>query len=238
MPLAFGTAAIGLIRNLGIALPDTPPTGVPEIPMDGEKKTSVVVYGAGSTVGVFVVQLAKMLDLFVIGVAGDSAAAAKAFGCDVVLNYRSPSHESELTQAVKDHDAKYAFDAVSEHGTFQRVAYAMHQNGGGHITVLLPVSDEEKEYISSDVTLTRTFVGDAHNPKAEGGQGFAAKYFKLAGEWLDAGLLKPQKVTIVPGGLSGVEEGLRRLQEGEVSGEKLVYRISETPGLGDGVAEA
>lgn len=38
-------------------------------------------------------------------------------------------------------------------------------------------------------------------------------------------------MTVVPGGLEGVEEGLRRLQQGEVRGEKLVYRIKETPGL-------
>ncbi len=231
--LAFGTAAIGLLRNLGLALPSAPEGEVPKIPIEGEHKTSLVVYGAGSTVGIWAVQLAKMLDLFVIGVAGDSADAAKAFGCDVVLNYRSPSHESELSRAVKEHDVKYAYDCVSEHGTFQRLAYSMHQNGGGHITVLLPVSDEDKEFIPADVKLTRTFVADAHSSEAEGGQAFAAKYYKLVGEWLEAGLIKPQKITIVPGGLSGVEEGLRRLQDGEVSGEKLVYRISETPGLSE-----
>lgn len=238
VPLAFLTAAIGLIRNLGLTLPEAPAGEVPKIPIEGEHKTSLIVYGAGSTVGIFVVQLAKMLDLFVVGVAGDSAAGAKSYGCDLVLNYRSPSHESELTRAVKEFDIKYAFDAVSEHGSFQRVAYSMHQNRGGHITVLLPVSDEDKEFIADDVKLTRTFVHDAHNPEVEGGQAFAAKYAKLVGEWLEAGLIKPQKVKIVPGGLEGVEEGLRMLQEGEVSGEKLVYRISETPGLEGAKVEA
>ena len=63
--LAFGTAAIGLIRNLGLNLPNAPNGEVPKIPVDGEHKTSLIVYGAGSTVGIWVVQLAKMLDLFV-----------------------------------------------------------------------------------------------------------------------------------------------------------------------------
>jgi len=52
-----------------------------------------------------------------------------------------------------------------------------------------------------------------------------------AGEWHESGELKVQKVTVLPGGLSGVAEGLQRLQDGKVSGEKLVYRISETPEL-------
>jgi NADPH2:quinone reductase len=36
---------------------------------------------------------------------------------------------------------------------------------------------------------------------------------------------------VVPGGLGGVEEGLRRLKEGKVSASKLVFRIEETEGV-------
>ena len=43
--------------------------------------------------------------------------------------------------------------------------------------------------------------------------------------------ITPNKITVVPGGLAGVKEGFRRMREKEVSGEKLVFRVSETPGL-------
>lgn len=33
----------------------------------------------------------------------------------------------------------------------------------------------------------------------------------------------------MPGGLAAVDEGLRMLQDGEVRGFKLVYRIADTP---------
>lgn len=57
------TAAIGLLRNVGLDIPEETESingTVPAIPTADDKKTSVVVYGAGSTVGVFVVQLAKV----------------------------------------------------------------------------------------------------------------------------------------------------------------------------------
>jgi len=34
----------------------------------------------------------------------------------------------------------------------------------------------------------------------------------------------------MPKGLASVEEGLNLLKDGKVSGEKLVYRIADTPG--------
>lgn len=165
-----------------------------------------------------------------------------------MLNYRSPSHESELTRTVKEFNIRHAFDCVSEHGSFQRIAYSMSLNGPpldldaeseveaeveerGHITYLLPIPSDEQSLLPKSVRMTRTFVADAHAPAASA---FAAKYCRLAGEWLEAGLLRPQKVTVVEGGLGGVKEGLRRLREGEVSGEKLVYRVAETEGLGGG----
>lgn len=50
IPLAFLTAAIGLIRNLAIPVPEpSEDGGVPRIPA-GEEKTAVLVYGAGGTV--------------------------------------------------------------------------------------------------------------------------------------------------------------------------------------------
>ncbi len=57
----------------------------------------------------------------------------------------------------------------------------------------------------------------------------AAKYYRLLGRWLDEGSFKPNKVRLIPGGLAGVGGALKELQEGKVHGEKLVYRIAQTP---------
>lgn len=50
----------------------------------------------------------------------------------------------------------------------------------------------------------------------------------LAGPWVPLvrdGLVKPNPVRSMPGGLEGVKEGLEYLKEGKNSAEKLVYRI-------------
>jgi len=72
-----------------------------------------------------------------------------------------------------------------------------------------------------------TNVGSAYGKNSA----FATEYFKLLGQWISQGKYKPNKVKIIPGGLSGVEEGLKLLQNNKVNGEKLVYRIAETPSL-------
>lgn len=70
-------------------------------------------------------------------------------------------------------------------------------------------------------------MGSAHDGDAE----FARKYFALGSEWLEEGKLRPQRITIVEGGLVGVDGGLQKLYEKKVAAEKLVYRIADTPGL-------
>jgi hypothetical protein len=45
---------------------------------------------------------------------------------------------------------------------------------------------------------------------------------------LKDGKIKANKVTIVPNGLLGVEQGIERMKNGKVSGEKLVYLIKDT----------
>lgn len=92
LPLAVGTAAIGLYKKLGLEpLPD----------FSGKVKghgKPIVVYGASSSVGSFVVQLAKLSGYYVIGVAGSGAAYAKSVGADAIVDYRG----KDVDALVKD----------------------------------------------------------------------------------------------------------------------------------------
>ena len=54
-------------------------------------------------------------------------------------------------------------------------------------------------------------VSTAHNVDTK----FAEEWFGKFGQWLESGELKANNVKIVPGGLAGVEEGMRLLKEGE-----------------------
>ena len=64
----------------------------------------------------------------------------------------------------------------------------------------------------------------------------AARWYRQIGRWLEASdsnpvPFKPNKARVLPGGLAAVEDGLALLKAGKVHGEKLVYRIAETPQL-------
>ena len=52
---------------------------------------AIIVYGASTSVGVFVTQFAKRAGFFVVGVAGASSDYAKSFGADVIVDYRGKS---------------------------------------------------------------------------------------------------------------------------------------------------
>ena len=74
------------------------------------RKEAVIVYGASSSVGAYVVQLAKLAGYFVVGVAGSSADYAKSVGADVVVDYREYRRPSELVQLHSYCHADTAFD--------------------------------------------------------------------------------------------------------------------------------
>ena len=53
----------------------------------------------------------------------------------------------------------------------------------------------------------------------------------MFGKGLRDGWLRGHPVTVVPGGLSGVQEGLANLKNGKASATKYVFRIGETSGV-------
>ena len=55
---------------------------------------------------------------------------------------------------------------------------------------------------------------------------FAMKWFKTAQQLLSEGKLKMHPVRLMPGGFQGVLDGMDLLRNKQISGEKLVYRVS------------
>jgi threonine dehydrogenase-like Zn-dependent dehydrogenase len=53
----------------------------------------------------------------------------------------------------------------------------------------------------------------------------AAELFRKIPDWLEKGKLKPNKIKLLRGGLSGVEEGFQLHRDGKISGFKVVYEL-------------
>jgi NADPH:quinone reductase-like Zn-dependent oxidoreductase len=156
LPLAGTTAAIGLFRRLRLSEP----------PLDGSVGNAegvVVLNGAATSVGVFIIQLVKKAGYKVVGVAGDSEELAKSLGADYVVNYRNKSPQ-ELGKAIKEAVASTGqkivgvFDAFSSKSSVEMIAYEVLQPEGGRITTLNPHYDNGEGLSVSNVEIDRTYV--------------------------------------------------------------------------------
>jgi NADPH2:quinone reductase len=245
IPLVSATAALTLFRRQGMPAPWMGKVAQP---------TPLIIYGASSSLGTFAVKLARLAGIHpIVAIAGANARYVEKFldgeKGDVLLDYRVGGEE--LIAKVASHlgslglKAHHAFDCISEKGSWVPVSRMLDPAPGyGVRNILSVVSGAERydeEEIPKGVEVVYTYVGTVHSgaylprmPKqaskgdAEGDTEFGRVFF----EWLEGALHRGEfeghPFEVVPGGLGGVEEGLRRLRMGEAGGKKMVYRIEET----------
>lgn len=232
IPLAAMTAAVGLFCRLDLPEPwvaTTTPTRKAAL------AGGVVVYGASGAVGAFAVKLLVRAKIHpIICVAGRAASSFvetlidRSKG-DTVVDYRTGADKvvEALRQAVpRGQKLMYAFDAVSEKGSYQQITQVLDPHG--HITLVLP--GKKYEGIPETVHKTTTTVGAVHGyPDDLTDFGYA--WFRLFGLGLKEGWFSGHPYEVVPGGLGGVQKGLENLKDGKASAVKYVYRIDETAGL-------
>ena len=227
IPLAAATAAVGLYVRLGLPEPWVRDEGV-----RAATKGGVVVYGAASAVGAYAIKLLRKSEIHpIICVAGRGIPFVeglidKSKG-DTVVDYRRGDDEvvSGLRRAVPQGEKlRYAFDAVSEKGSYGNIVKVLDEDGG-KITLVLP--GRKYEGIPAGVKQSLTTVGSVHAELKE----FGHAWFRLFGLGLQDGWFTGHPTEVVPGGLGGVQQGLTNLKEGKASAVKYVFRIEETQGL-------
>lgn len=207
--------------------------GLPLPPATTE--TSILVWAGSTSVGQYAIQLAKAAGLFVITTASPARHSyLKELGADLCFDYKDPNVVSQITQAAKD-SLSYAFDCISEKQTIKQVCASLTGKNPQVVTILPGLSNEVASHVSERFVLMYTIFGRERNVFGQTldakpqDKEFAEKFYKLLSDvLLPKGLLKPNKVTKVSGGLNGVEEGFKRMMENKVAAEKLVYTIAET----------
>lgn len=113
------TAAVGLFHPTRLALPNILSPATSPIPL--------IVYGASSAVGAFAIKLAQRANIHpIIAIAGKGQEFVEGIISrekgDTIVDYRNGNEAvvSGLKQALKKTgEVKYAFDAVSEHNSYQ-----------------------------------------------------------------------------------------------------------------------
>ncbi|KAF5342139.1 hypothetical protein D9611_002033 [Ephemerocybe angulata] len=223
IPVGFTAAYVGLYnttpgKGLGYDAPVTPGTkgkygGVP-----------IVVLGGSSSVGQYGIQLAKLSGFSPIITTSSlkHEEFLKSLGATHVLDRNAPL-TAETIKAITDLPVRGVLDAISTAET-QKVGFELLASGGGIATVQQPQPDLE-ERASNENKKFAWVIGAKtlpHNVQ------LLRDVYSQFTELLVKGDIKPNRVEVIAGGLNGVGEGLTRLQENKVSGEKLVVRPQET----------
>lgn len=160
---------------------------------------------------------------------------------DTIIDYRKGN--DAVVSGIKDalkaagvSEIHHAFDAVSEHNSFQNISQILAKSGS-KITLVLPGKDysDIPDYISHSTTQ----VGCVHQANAPdsakgkagiktGSKDFGFAWFRLFSRGLAEGWFTPHPYEVVPGGLGGVEEALANLKNGVVSARKYIFKIEDT----------
>ena len=162
---------------------------------------------------------------------------------DIVLDYRDGNEQlvENLRAAVQNSGGKveYAFDAVSEHGSYQNICQVL-DHATGKITLVLP--NKEFKEIPETIEISKTMVGAAQirtdpdpwqkkTGMQTGNEEFAMAFFRYFSRGLQKGYFKGHPYEVVPGGLAGIQGALQNLKDGKASAVKYVFRLEDTDGV-------
>ncbi|KAK0270725.1 hypothetical protein LTR35_014007 [Friedmanniomyces endolithicus] len=202
------TAAVALYARLRLPAPWLPlPAQNPPI------RTPLVIYGASSAIGSYAIQFAQRSNIHpLICIAGHAGASHVSHLIspekgDVVVDYRAGAEAvvSGIRAALREGEKlEYAFDAVSEKGSYGNICQVLDHETGA-ITFVLP--GKKYEGIPAGVRQSVTTVGSVHGDLKDFGG-------------LEEGWFRAQPQEVVEGGLGGLQGGLERLRDGKVSAVK------------------
>ncbi|KAG6824259.1 hypothetical protein H0H92_007521 [Tricholoma furcatifolium] len=220
IPACLGTAAVGLYapepHGLGFASPfnDLSARGkYSEIP--------IVIVGGATSNGQFTIQLASLSGFYpIIAIASlKHIKYLKSIGATHVVDRNAP--ESELAERISEITTKpitliYVSTGYPEG---QRLGYRLLAKGGCLATVTPPAVEKEE---GKDIIHVLGFLNRPHTRE------LGIQLYRALSGLLDQGLIKPNRVEVLPGGLDRIIGGLERMEANQVSGVKLVVNPQET----------
>ncbi|KAK9366860.1 chaperonin 10-like protein [Lipomyces kononenkoae] len=217
------TAGQGLYQSLGLRLPDQP----------SKENIPVLIYGASSAMGLMGVQFAKLSGYVPIATCSPhNFELVKRFGAVAVFDYKDPASVAKIREFTHN-NLRLAWDPISSESSAKFCADALSPSGGKYSAlgdVKAPRDDVESAFTSAYTVIGEPhFFGSISVPAIPENYEFGKRWTSLVQRLLIAGEVMVLPPTIKRDGLKGVLEGLQLLRENKVSGEKLVYRVEDTP---------
>ncbi|KAJ5778783.1 zinc-binding oxidoreductase ToxD [Penicillium odoratum] len=220
--VGINTVMQAFYQSLSLALP-TNPLIIPE---------PILVYGGSSATGLVAIQFAKLSGYQVLTTCSPrNFDLVKSFGADAVFDYNDTQSAAEIRKSTEDR-LKLVFDTISLDTTAAFCGEALCTKGGSYTNLLW--ANVPRENVHSNSVLVYTIIGEDFTlgttsiPAIPANRTFAEDFHPLVEKLLEKNF-RAQPLVVGKKGLKGVLEGLNSMRKGDVSGEKLVYNISETP---------
>ncbi|WFC99860.1 hypothetical protein MYAM1_002606 [Malassezia yamatoensis] len=229
------TAFMGLYQPKHLGIPAPSPNQQKPSPLDQSKK--LLVWSGATSVGQFVIQFARASGFYVIATASlKNEAFLKGLGASEIIDYRDPSAAEKVAKAHPD--LTHAFDTFSEKGSSEACARALSKTQPGKLVTILPFSPELRSvnpnveatfYLlyTTEGKPTNLFGVECSQKDAEDDNKYLADFTRSQAltNWLQSGLVQPDRTEPQSGGLPSILKGLDMLRHNQVSGQKLTYSV-------------
>ncbi|KAI9787530.1 MAG: hypothetical protein M1839_000060 [Geoglossum umbratile] len=219
------TVGQGLYQSLGLQLPTKPV----------KENIPVLVYGGSTATGTLAIQFAKLSGYTVVTTCSPrNFDLVKSLGADAVFHYNDPNCAAEIRKFTND-KLFHVFDTISSDATAAICAGAIGTAGGKYSCLVKPLPNMPRDDVESQLTFAYTGAGETFSkgptefPAVPEDYEFQKDFWNLAETLLGDEKFKVHPPHVGKGGLEGVLEGLQLMREDKVSGQKLVYRVAETP---------
>jgi hypothetical protein len=210
IPLTMLAAALPLFRRQMLPAPwMRRSSNDPPLPL--------IIYGASFAIDCLAIKLAVLANVHpLIAICGGTisyvSSLLKPELGDTIVDYRQGFDVMKIgvKAALKGLVARKALDTISENGTWIPLSQMLDPKDSQIPGMRKQPNDPDSVY------------GDVD---------FACVMMRYVAGALSMGDFAGHPIEFIPGGLDGVETGLRKLQRGEARGVKYVYRIAETRSL-------
>jgi len=223
IPLGLATAVIGLYGDCdrvdGVKKLQPPPW---EAGGEGAYKgNAVAVLGGSSSVGQFTIQVLRLSGFYKIITTASlhNVDLLKSLGATHVID-RNADFASGARRILDEDSLDLIYDAVGNKEVQTQALEALAP--GGQLIAAAHVHVDKAVYPDKHFV---SFFGDLRLP-ANWPLG-ASLYSKLT-DLLESEAIKPNRVELLPNGLAGVVAGLKRMENDEISGKKLIVNPAET----------
>ncbi|WWC61457.1 uncharacterized protein I303_104041 [Kwoniella dejecticola CBS 10117] len=228
--VAWGTAAQIFFQSQTHSL-------TPLKPVEGSPWYTL--YSGATSVGLFAIQIAKLLGYKVLTFASPhSFELVKSYGADEVINYKD-ADAVEQALKITNGGTELGFDTISEGGSF-KIALGALGPKGKVLNVINPIPEEAKA-IRPEIPLFHTIfyttLGKELNfsprtpdqptiiPLIPENAAFGKEYHARTSELIAKHRIRANPVDLRQG-LEAISQGLKDQMEGKVSGKKIVYKIA------------